>query len=53
MHKHYIAIPKEHQDFITSLRTAQASQYSLDKQQTSHSDVLDCLRMATKAYILK
>jgi hypothetical protein len=53
MHKQYIAISKEHQDHIISLRIAQASEYSLDKKQTSHSDVLDCLRMATKAYTLK
>jgi hypothetical protein len=50
MHKGYIAIPKEHHDLITSLRTAKASEYSLDKQQTSHNDIFDSLRMSLKGY---
>jgi hypothetical protein len=52
MHKQYIGIPKEHELLVTSLRTAQASEYSLDKTQTSHSDILDALRLSLKGYNL-
>ena len=48
--KEYLAIPKEHDKLITSLRTAYAKEYSLDKEQTSYSDSLDALRLAFKMY---
>ena len=35
MNKNYLAIPKQHEKLITSLRTAYAREYSLDKEQTS------------------
>jgi hypothetical protein len=48
--KGYLAIPERYQQLITSLRTAWANELSLDKQQTSYSDLLDGLRLALKAY---
>ena len=33
-----------------SLRTAQAKEYSLDKEQTSYDDLLDALRLSLKGY---
>jgi hypothetical protein len=33
-----------------SLRTDQAKEYSLDKEQTSYDDLLDSLRLALKGY---
>jgi hypothetical protein len=53
MYKGFIGIPDDHEDLLTSLRTAQASQYSLDKDQTSHNDLLDALRLSLKGYNLK
>ena len=44
------AIPERYDKLITSLRTAYANELSLDKQQTSYSDLLDGLRLALKAY---
>jgi hypothetical protein len=35
---------------VISLRTAQAKEYSLDKEQTSHSDILDALRLSLRGY---
>jgi hypothetical protein len=48
MHKQYICVPSEHEELITNLRTAQASEYSLDKDQTSHNDLIDALRLSLK-----
>jgi hypothetical protein len=48
--KNYLAIDKRYDKLITSLRTAYANELSLDKQQTSYSDLLDGLRLALKAY---
>lgn len=39
----------QHPHFL-SLRTAQAKEYSLDKEQTSYDDVLDALRLRLKGY---
>ena len=50
INKEYLAIPKEHDKLIISLRTAYAKEYSLEKQQTSYSDSLDALRLACKMY---
>jgi hypothetical protein len=33
-----------------SLRTAQANEYSLDKEQSSYYDLLDALRLSLKGY---
>ena len=35
---------------IISLRTAQANEYSLDKEQTSYDDLLDAIRPSLKGY---
>jgi len=51
--KEYIAIPKEFDKLIISLRTAYANEYSLDKEQTSYSDSLDALRLSCKMYPIK
>lgn len=48
--KSYLAIEENHKNLITSLRTAYASELSLDKKQTSYSDLLDALRMALIRY---
>ena len=48
--KEYLAIPKEFDKLIISLRTAYANEYSLDKEQTSYSDSIDALRLACKMY---
>jgi hypothetical protein len=50
VNKEYLAIPKEHDKLIISLRTAYAKEYSLDKEQSSYSDSLDALRLACKMY---
>jgi Zn-finger nucleic acid-binding protein len=41
INKGYLAIPEKYDKLITSLRTPQAKEYSLDKEQTSYSDSLD------------
>jgi len=51
--REYIAIPKEFDKLIISLRTAYANEYSLDKEQTSYSDSLDALRLSCKMYPIK
>jgi len=48
--KYYLAIPKQYEKLITSLRTAWATEYSLDKEQTSYNDSLDALRLSLKAF---
>jgi hypothetical protein len=48
--KGYIAIPKQFEKLITSLRTAWANEYSLDKEATSYNDLLDALRLSLKGY---
>ena len=53
LNKGYIAIPKEHENLITSFRTAKATEYSLDKQQTSFNDLLDACRLSLYGYRIK
>jgi hypothetical protein len=53
MYKQLIGIPSVHQDLIKSLMTAKSDNYSLLKQQTAHSDLLDTLRMVTHAIYLR
>lgn len=50
VNKQYLAIPKEHDKLITSLRTAYAEELNLKKEQTSYLDLLDALRLALKGY---
>jgi hypothetical protein len=50
VNKGYLAIPKQYEKLITSLRTAYAREYSLDKEQTSFNDSLDALRLSLKGY---
>lgn len=45
-----LAIPEEYEKLIISLRTAQAKEYSLDKEQTSYDDLLDGLKLSLKGY---
>jgi hypothetical protein len=52
VNKEYLAIPKEHDKLIISLRTAYANEYSLDKEQTSYNDLLDALRLSLRGYKL-
>jgi len=51
--KGYLAIPKQYDKLITSLRTAYAKELTLDKEQTSYDDLLDGLRLSLKGYQLK
>jgi hypothetical protein len=53
INKGYLAIPSNFEKLITSLRTAYAREYSLDKEQTSYSDSLDALRLSLKGYDIK
>jgi hypothetical protein len=48
LNKEYLAIPEKYEKVIISLRTAQANEYSLDKEQTSYDDLLDALRLSLK-----
>jgi hypothetical protein len=48
--KEFLAIPKEFDKLIISLRTAYANELSLDKEKTSYSDSIDALRLACKMY---
>ena len=52
INKEYLAIPEKYDKVIVSLRTAQAKEYSLDKEQTSYDDLLDALRLSLKAYTI-
>ena len=53
INKEYLAIPKQFEKLITSLRTAYAREYSFDKDETSYDDLLDALRLSLKAYQIK
>lgn len=53
INKNYLAIPQKYDKLITSLRTAYATEYSLDKEQTSFNDLLDALRLSLKGYNIK
>jgi hypothetical protein len=48
-----IAIPQIYEKLIISLRTAQANEYSLDKEKTSYDDLLEALRPSLKGYNIK
>jgi hypothetical protein len=53
INKGYLAIPEKYDKLIVSLRTAQAKEYSLDKEQTSYDDLLDALRLSLKGYNIR
>jgi hypothetical protein len=53
INKGYLAIPAKYEKLITSLRTAYAREYSLDKEQTSFNDSLDALRLSLESYNIK
>ena len=44
INKEYLAIPKEYDKLIISLRTSYANEYSLDKEQTSLPRFLRCVK---------
>ncbi|CAN5442458.1 hypothetical protein BH18THE1_BH18THE1_09690 [soil metagenome] len=48
--KGYLAIPKEYEKLIISLRTAYAKELTLNKEQTSYDDSIDALRLSLKGY---
>jgi hypothetical protein len=48
--KGYLAIDPKYDKLLTSLRTAYATELTLDKNQTSYNDLLDGLRLALKAF---
>jgi hypothetical protein len=50
VNKSYLAVPSNNEKLITSLRTAYATEYSLNKDQTSYNDLLDALRLSLKGY---
>ena len=52
INKEYLIIPEKYDKLIVSLRTTQAKGYSLDKEQTSYSVLLDALRLSLKATVL-
>jgi len=53
VNKNYLAIPSKYDKLITSLRTAHATEYSLNKDQTSYNDLLDALRVSLKGFQLE
>ena len=48
--KSLLAIHPTFEKLLTSLRTAVSSEYVLDKEQTSHSDILDAFRLSLTFY---
>jgi hypothetical protein len=53
VNRNYLAIPSKYDNLITSLRTAYATELTLDKDNTSYSDSLDALRLSLKGYIIE
>ena len=49
-HDNYIAIPDKFDKLITSLRTAQVNEYSLDKEATSYDDLFDAMRLSLRGF---
>ena len=50
VNKSYLGVSSKYDKLITSLRTAYATEYSLNKDQTSYNDLLDALRLSLKGY---
>jgi hypothetical protein len=46
----FVAIDKRFDKLLTSLRTAVANEYGLDKEQTSYNDILDAFRLSLQFY---
>lgn len=53
LEKGKVAIHPQFDKLLTALRTAIAEDYSLDKDQTVHHDVLDAFRLALEPYSIK
>jgi len=53
INKGYLAIDPKYEKLIISLRTAQVKELSLLKQETSHNDILDALRLSLKGYVME
>lgn len=53
MYSELVAIPSVHGKLLISLRTAQANEYTLDKQDTSYDGLLHTFRMSCKAYKIR
>jgi hypothetical protein len=53
VNKEYLAVLEKHDKLISSLRTAYAKEYSLDKEQTNYDDLLDAMRLSLKGYNIK
>ena len=51
--EHHIAIPKEFDKLIIALKSAVVNEYSLDKEQSSYTDLFDALRLSLKCYKIK
>jgi hypothetical protein len=45
-----VAIHPDFEKLLTSLRTAVANEYKLDKEQTSYNDILDAFRLSLQFY---
>jgi hypothetical protein len=45
-----VAIRPDFEKLLTSLRTAVANEYKLDKEQTSYNDILDAFRLSLQFY---
>jgi hypothetical protein len=48
INKGYLAIPKEYDKLILSLRTTIASEYTLDKDATNYDDLLDTFHLSLR-----
>jgi hypothetical protein len=53
LEKGYLAVNKEFDKLITSLRTAVSVENTLDKESTSYNDCFDAFRLALKYYVPK
>jgi len=51
--KEYLCIPKQYDKLQIALRTAYATEYSLDKERSSYNDTTDALRLSCKMYKMK
>lgn len=49
----YVAIPKAYDKLITSLQTAHATEWDLQKEDTVYDDDLDCMRLLVKEVKIK
>jgi uncharacterized protein (DUF1684 family) len=45
-----VAIDKQFDKLLTSLRTAVANEYKLDKEATNYHDILDAFRLSLQLY---